>query len=92
MRKYFISKTEFANVYSLYYADTPEQKAMLPANAERITRDQAITKCREELYRRKYDSEFSRYADCEIFPAGYEGDIRNDSRYVLVRHIWELKG
>lgn len=92
MRKFFIARTEDTNRYSLFYTDTLEQEAMLPANAVRIPRAQAIVKCRMELSRRKYTPESSSYADAEVFPAGYEGDIQSDARYILVRHIWELKG
>lgn len=90
MKKYYISYwRDFGNTYDLMWTDSPEMEKQLPANAERISRKEAIEKCLEELTARKNDPAFSGYASAAVYPAGYDGDIVNDRRYTLVNHIWE---
>lgn len=90
-KSYYIVRGDFGNVYSLYWADSPEMAARLPEDAERITRKRAIEYCREELDRREHDASFAFYAASSIVPAdlGPDADLYNDRRYELRGHIWE---
>src|SRR5699024_5336693 len=86
MKKYYIVRGNFANVYTLFWADGPEMEAKLPENAEQINRKEAENLCRDEKWRRKYDFAFSGYASSTIFPAGYAGSdfgLYDDRRYEL---------
>ena len=95
MKKYYIFYyKDFGNTYSLFWADSPEMEAELPEGAERITRNQAEAKCREERRLRKFDPAFGGYGDAEIFPADYDRefyDIRNNPNFFLDGFIWEKK-
>ena len=94
MKKYYIVRGNFANVYTLFWADGPEMKAKLPENAEQISRKEAENLCRAEKERRKYDFASSGYASSTIFPADYAGndvDLYNDRRYELRGYIWDRK-
>lgn len=90
MKRYYIQYiADFANTYNLFYTDEKHGEDKLPEGSERITRAQAIAKCRAEIERRKYDQMFSGFAAAEIYPAGYDKDPRNDKHMTLVGHIWE---
>ena len=94
MKKYYIVRGNFANVYTLFWADGPEMEAKLPESAEQISRKEAENLCRAEKERGKYDSAFSGYASSTIFPADYAGndlDLYNDRRYELRGYIWDRK-
>ena len=94
MKKYYIVRGNFANVYTLFWADSPEMKTKLPENAEQIGRKEAENLCRTEKERSKYDTAFSGYASRTIYPANYAGsdtDLYNDPRYELRNYIWERK-
>lgn len=75
MRKYYVQYwRNFGNTYNLYYAETAEQEALAQKKgAEQITRKQAEQLCRDENYRRKYDTAFSLYADNVIYPVDFDG-------------------
>ena len=77
MKKYFVSRGDFGNIYSLAYTETPNQeKAAESLGFSRITRKEAESLCREERQRRKYDEAFAYYADSYIYPiAVYEKDF-----------------
>ena len=94
MKKYYIVRGDFGNVYTLFWADGPEMTAKLPEGAEQITRKKAEALCREEKDRCKYDPAFSGYASDTILPADYPGsdlDLYNDRRYELRGYIWKRK-
>lgn len=93
MKKYFVVRGNFGNVYALYWADTPELEAMLPKSAERITRKEAEELARDELYRRKHEPYSSGYAHAAIYPAfaavfGFFPDDE-DEGYIKNGYIWE---
>lgn len=74
-KQYFVSYyRDFANTYTLLYAECPEDFAALPENAERITRREAEQLCRRENERRKYDQSSSGYASTIIVPAAGDYD------------------
>lgn len=75
MRKYYVHYwRDFGNTYNLYYAETTEQEALArEMGAEQITRKRAEQLCRDENYRRKYDTAFSTYADNVIYPIDFDG-------------------
>ena len=94
MKKYYVVRGDFANVYTLFWADGPEMAAKLPNNAEQITRKEAEDLCKAEKERSKYNPAFSGYASSTIYPANYPGndlDLYNDRRYELRGYIWEQK-
>lgn len=94
MKKYYIVRGGFANVYTLFWADGPEMEAKLPEAAEQISRKEAVSLCIAENKRSKYDPAFSGYASSTIFPADYPGsdlDLYNDRRYELRGYIWDRK-
>ena len=73
-KQYYVWHGDFGNVYNLYWAETPEQIKLAEKNGyTRITRRQAEKLCAEENNRRKFDGNFSCYADNLIFPVDYEG-------------------
>lgn len=89
MRKYWVQYwRNFGNTYNLFYTENPEEESMLPENAERITRKEALKLAREESDRRKYDEAFAYYAPETIAPLSVE-DIVNNSHYQLIGRIWE---
>lgn len=92
-KKYFIVRGDFRNVYSLYWADSPEMEAHLPGTAERITRKQALEYCYAESERRKYNPSSAYYATDDIVPADLhlysDGDLYNDRRFERRGRIWE---
>ena len=63
MRKYFVKRGGFANVYSLCHTD-----GMEPGGWERITRKEAEDLARAEARRQKEDPSFACYADSFVFP------------------------
>lgn len=86
-KQYYVWHGDFGNVYNLYWAETPEQIKLAEKNGySRITRRQAEKLCAEENNRRKFDGNFSCYADNLIFPVDcdeYERDLLNNrSLYV----------
>ena len=70
-KKYFIRRGEFGNVYNLAHADagSPDAAALMAAGFERITRQEAINKCREERSARRSNPNFAYFADAHIYPA-----------------------
>ena len=93
MRKYWIHYyRSFGNTFALYYTESAEEEKYLPANAERITRKDALKMARREGDSRKFDGAFSGFADAEIYPVNSPEDIINDRRYKLVGRIWEKVG
>ena len=91
MKKYYIVRGNFANVYTLSWADGPEMEAKLPENAERISRKEAERLAAAENYRRKYTPSSAGYADNAIYPAGTRWDFcpEGDPRYQKIGYIWE---
>lgn len=91
MKKYFVVRGDFGNVYSLYWADGPEMEKLLPECAERISRKEAERLAAAENYRRKYTPSSSGYADNAIYPAGTRWDFcpEMDRRYKKIGYIWE---
>ena len=90
MRKYWVQYwRNFGNTYNLFYTENPEEESMLPGNAERITRKEALKLAREESDRRKYDEAFAYNADSEIYPVSFVGDIVNNPHWQCVGRIWE---
>ena len=67
MNNYYIHYYgDFGNTYELFYA--PAGKPV-PADWERITRREAIAKCREERIRREETPSNGYYATDHIYPA-----------------------
>lgn len=92
MKKYYVVHGDFSNVYELFWADSPEMETLLPENAERITRADAIKLCVRENQRRRNDRNFSGYADNTIHPAGTTAfELRCTDRCILHGYIWETK-
>lgn len=91
MKKYFIVRGDFGNVYSLYWADSTEMEKLLPEGAERISRKEAERLAAAENYRRKYTPSSSGYAASAIYPAGLRWDFcpEGDPRYQKRGYIWE---
>ena len=94
-RKYYVRKGDFANVYSLGYADTDAEIAMAESGDwEQITRKEAERLCRAERTRQKEEPAFSGYADDVILPISYpaaDRDWRNDRCVYLNDCIVERK-
>jgi len=94
-RQFFVHYANFSNTYDLMYADTQEDLDLLPVGAERITRKEAESLCAEENRRRKYNGNFSGYADNVIYPVSMTSDERmdivNDRRYRKSGYIWERR-
>ena len=66
MYNYFVHYYDrFGNTYRLFYA--PVGVHVSP-DWEQITKEQAISLCKEERIRRKNDSSSSGYADISIYP------------------------
>lgn len=89
MKKYYIVRGNFANVYNLYWA-TEDMKKYLPEEAERISRKEAIKLCIKERARIKNDYNFSGYASASITPPDkvfYECG----KDFELIGYIWEYK-
>lgn len=93
MKKYFIVRGNFGNVYALYWADSPEMEKLLPEGAERISRKEAERLAAAENYRKKHDKSFSGYADSAIYPAGTRWDFcpEGDPRYQKIGYIWDRR-
>jgi hypothetical protein len=94
MKKYYVHYTaDFANTYRLFYAETAEDYAAIPADAEPITRKAALSLARDESTRRKDEPSSAYFADAAIYPtaAGDDVDWANTTRYILVNRIWERK-
>ena len=96
---YVVYYRDFANTYYLVCRLLLE-KNMLPKDAERITRKEAIRMCRAELERQKYDRAFSGYASTEVWPIeaylslehlqveGHRQCTIDGVSYFLQNHIW----
>lgn len=93
MKKYFVVREGFENVYSLHWADSPEMEKLLPEGTERISRKEAERLAAEENYRRKHTPSSSGYADSAIYPAGTRWNFcpEGDPRYKKIGYIWERK-
>lgn len=93
-RTYYVHYwNNFGNTYNLYYCETEEDLAALPADSERITRKEALRLAREESYRRETDQSFAYLADESIIPAA-EKDKPTDwfwsnHHFELRNRIWE---
>ena len=71
MKKYYIEYTKnFSNTYNLYWADETNADSVTE-NMERISREEALSLCAQESYRRKYDQACSGFADNKISPVDY---------------------
>jgi hypothetical protein len=85
MKKYYVNYyRDFANTYTLAWAETPEQvKTAKEAGYQQITRKKAEALCAKEKEERKQNPSFSGYADTVILPIDYpatERDWRNDHK------------
>lgn len=98
MKKYWIERGSFANVYNLFWTDNKEmeERTRIADRAEPISRKEAERLCAEENSRRKYDPNFSGFADNMIYPADYEpdndGDLYSSCGHWKNGHIWEKRG
>ena len=70
MKKYYIERKNFSNTYNLYWADETNA-GCVTENMERISREEALSLCAQESYRRKYDQACSGFADNKISPVDY---------------------
>ena len=69
MKRYFVMRGQFSNVYALRFAETEAQVAKaLKLGYEGITYKEAEAMARRERERRKYEPQSSGYADAEIRP------------------------
>lgn len=93
MKKYYIVRGNFANIYSLFWAEGPEMEKLLPEDAERISRKEAERLAAAENYRRKHTPSSSGYADIAIYPAGTCWDFcpESDPNYKKSGYIWERR-
>ena len=93
MKKYYVQYyRDFANTYTLAYAETPEQLAIAEKEGwQQITREKALSLARAESVRQEQDQAFSGYASSTIIPIDSPGDafLYNDRRYELVGRIWQ---
>lgn len=97
MRKYYVNYMRhyrnYRNAYSLRYTETPEQDALaISQGYERITRRQAISLCRAERDRRKYDPSFSCYASDVISPVtpyDYDDEWMYDPHMIKIGYFIE---
>lgn len=80
MKKYYIVRGNYINVYSLYWV----RRGETVPNGEEITRAEAIQLYRAERKRRKTDPYFVGYADAYIMPYGCE-EAKNPA-YIL-KHL-----
>lgn len=69
MKKYWIKDGRFGNIYSLYWTDSEEMEQHLPEGAYRITKRAAVSACKMENERRKYQKSMAGFADNHIYPA-----------------------
>lgn len=97
MKQYYLHHGEFANMYSLVYAETAEEAAALESMGfERCTRAEALVLAKNERERRLYDGQFANYADSEIMPpAWYINKLTDDQLYddyECSNHIWIKRG
>lgn len=94
-KQYYVWYGDFGNVYNLFWAETPEQVKLAEENGyTRITRRQAEKLCAEENNRRKFDGNFSGYADNLIFPIDcdeYERDLLNNRSLYVDSYIVNRK-
>lgn len=85
MRKYYIQYwRDFGNTYNLIYTEGDEPA---PANAERITRAEALRRVRSNAANAAAGVP-DPYAPTEIFPAACNGAPYNNG-YTLRGHIWQ---
>lgn len=74
MKHYYIIHGDFENRYQLFYAENhTDEIELIAAGATHISRADAIRYAREERERRKYNLNFSGYADTTIWPWGARG-------------------
>lgn len=72
MRKYCVKYGDFANDYSLAYAENEKEfEDLLNNRFEKITRKEAINLAIDERERRKLNETFSGSASNYIYPAGF---------------------
>ena len=84
MRKYYIQYwRDFANTYNLIYTEGNEPA---PNNAERITRAEALRRCRDALALAAAGVP-DPYKPTAIYPASVDDDPANHG-YTLRGHIW----
>ena len=85
MRKYYIQYwRNFANTYNLVYTEDGQPA---PDNAERITRAEALRRCRDALALTAAGVP-DPYRPAEIVPAYCNGHPANNG-YTLRGHIWQ---
>ena len=90
-RTYWVKRGNFANEYTVCYADTPEQKLFAEVdNFEQINREEAFILVRRERRRRRENPSFSGYASAVILPVDYTGDWQNDGRAYRIGCIVEF--
>lgn len=75
MKRYYIRyPRNFANEFDLRYVDSAEaEQEAIRQGYERITKKQAIEKCRAERWARKNDPAFSGYGSAIIVHLTFEG-------------------
>lgn len=93
-RQYFVHYyRDFGNAYDLLYADTENELNLIPDEAEHITRKEAEALAAAENYRRKYDRNFSGYADNAIYPVTMNEEdkmhLANSDKYYKSGYVWE---
>lgn len=98
MKKYWIKRGGFCNVYELFWTDSQEmeEKTQVADWAEPISRKEAEHLCAEENARRKQEPNSAGYADNMIFPADYDADIEGspigNRKFCKKGYIWEKRG
>lgn len=75
MKKYYIRyPRNFANEYDLRYVDgVDDELRALEQGYERIRKNKALEKCRNERWERKHDPVFSGYGSAIIVHLDFEG-------------------
>lgn len=75
MKKYFVQYGDFANQYSLRYAESQKEEAKLVEQGyERVNRADALKLAKAERERKNTNQGFAGYADQYIYPANYNGE------------------
>lgn len=87
MKKYYVLYGDFANSYSLRYAENDEQEKTLEQKGyEKVTRAEAISLARKEAERRNDNPNFSGYADQYIYPCNHIGNhFEKREGYIVIR-------
>ena len=75
MKKYYIRyPRNFGNEYDLRYVDgVDDELRAIEQGYERITKKEALEKCRAERWARKHDQAFSGYGSAIIVHLDFEG-------------------